>query len=127
MAWPQSGVHCRRKLMGTTCTSSDSTVQVPSDQIEFHSPHSPRLAIQSIRSVLPRQPQHGQKQTFVIAQMAKPWGQARVSQTSSLALSSASRLNSELYRFLVVPIAHLPAHYRAHLKVSTKPGQDLEP
>ncbi len=66
MAWPQSGVHCRRKLMGTPCSSSDSTVQVPSDQIEFDSPHSPRPAIQSIRSVLPRQAQYGQKRTLVI-------------------------------------------------------------
>ncbi len=40
----------------------------------------------------------------------------------------ASRLNSglyRLYRFFFV-IGHLPAHYRANSKVSTKPGQDLE-
>ena len=39
----------------------------------------------------------------------------------------ASRLNSGLYRLyrFVFVIRHLPAHYRAHFKVSTKPGQVL--
>ena len=44
-----------------------------------------------------------------------------------LARFKASRLNSGLYRldrFFFV-IGHLPAHYRAYFKVSTKPGQDL--
>jgi len=46
---------------------------------------------------------------------------------SSAARFKASRLNSGLYRLyrFCLAIRHLPAHYRAHLKVSTKPGQVL--